>query len=243
MSTEEFSLDSFLDSPPVGIDGFSGLDSGGTGEGGTDSWHEPEYSGEIDYRIRQLSYSSILTLHSCPRKFQLYKLRTTHRAEESVKSTVTFAFGHVVGEGIALSLQGLSEDEVIWKMFLGWHTDLFDQDEKLNKSFWQAVIAIKRFQSIRNSGALKDYELVYYNGAPACELSSLLIFLTVSVYAVLLTLSYVIDTLEKSLFSNAKQPEVQQSTLHRIKILLKLLGILLFLTLSSLICLVMKSST
>jgi len=171
MSTEEFSLDSFLDSPPVGIDGFSGLDSGGTGEGGTDSWHEPEYSGEIDYRIRQLSYSSILTLHSCPRKFQLYKLRTTHRAEESVKSTVTFAFGHVVGEGIALSLQGLSEDEVIWKMFLGWHTDLFDQDEKLNKSFWQAVIAIKRFQSIRNSGALKDYELVYYNGAPACELS------------------------------------------------------------------------
>ena len=74
---------------------------------------EPGYEGSIDPRIRQLSYSSLLTLHSCPRKFQLSRLRSTHKAEESEKSTVTFAFGHVVGAGLAELLEGKNLDSVI----------------------------------------------------------------------------------------------------------------------------------
>lgn len=73
---------------------------------------EAGYEGKIDYRVRQLSYSSMLTLHSCPRKFQLYRLRTTHRAEETAKSTVTFAFGHIVGEAIQLAIEGYSEQDL-----------------------------------------------------------------------------------------------------------------------------------
>ena len=137
---------------------------------------EPGYEGKIDYRIRQLSYSSILSLHSCPRKFQLAKLRTSQRTEESAKSTVTFAFGHVVGEGIQLALEGASQEQVVWKMFLGWHTDLFAEDPKLNKSFFQACIALRRFYALRAAGFLDDYELVYYNGKPACELSFSVLF-------------------------------------------------------------------
>lgn len=143
----------------------------GTGVGGV-SYFEPGYEGTIDPRIRQLSYSSLLTLHSCPRKFQLSRLRTTHRTEESIKSTITFSYGHVVGEGIQLAFEGKSEDEIIWHMFLGWHTQtLFDVDEKLNKSFWTAVIAVQRLLAMRAGGFLNDYELVHYNGKPACELS------------------------------------------------------------------------
>lgn len=137
---------------------------------------EAGYEGKIDYRVRQLSYSSMLTLHSCPRKFQLYRLRTTHRAEETAKSTVTFAFGHIVGEAIQLAIEGYSEQDIIFKMFLGWHTDLFAEDPKLAKSFFSAVIALKRFLSLREAGFLKEYELVYYNGKPACELSFSVIF-------------------------------------------------------------------
>ena len=56
-------------------------------------------------------------------------------------------------------------------MFLGWHTpSLFDEDEKLNKSLWTAILAIQRFALIRDA-VLKDYELVYHEGKPACELS------------------------------------------------------------------------
>jgi len=176
MSSNEFILDSFLSDMAGNVDDLSGLNSGGTEPSSSVAFQESGYEGKIDYRIRQLSYSSMLSLHTCPRKFQLYKLRTTAGAEESAKSTVTFAFGHVVGEGIQLALEGCSESEVIWKMFLGWHTDLFAEDPKLNKSFFQAVIAIKRFFSLRSGGFLEDYELVYYNGEPACELSFAVVF-------------------------------------------------------------------
>src|SRR5574343_541665 len=165
-------IDQLLDTPLSDIflpesSNFSELLSTGPRE----SWKEEGYTGTIDYRIRQLSYSSLLTLHSCPRKFQLAKLRSIYRTEESLKSTITFSYGHVVGEGIALSLSGLSLQEVIWKMFLSWHTpSIFDEDEKTNKSFWSAVIAVKQFISLKDT-ILKNYELVYYENKPATELS------------------------------------------------------------------------
>jgi len=132
---------------------------------------ESGYEGKIDYRIRQLSYSSFLTLHSCPRKFQLYKLRSSARKEESFESGITFAFGHVVGQAIQDALSGKSESEILWNIFLGWHTDFLAENPKQNKSIFQAVIAAQRFLAYRNSGALEDYELLYHDGKPACELS------------------------------------------------------------------------
>lgn len=134
-------------------------------------WSEPGYEGKIDYRVRQLSYSSILVLHSCPRKFELYRRRSTFRTEESIKSTVTFAFGHVVGTGIAEILQGIPIDQVIWNMYLGWHTDLAARDDKLDKGIYTAIFAIQRLVAMRETGFLQEYELVYYNGQPATELS------------------------------------------------------------------------
>lgn len=168
-------LDSFL-SAVEPVSDFAGFDIDGTDDiDGNDparvGWKEPGYEGTIDYRVRQLSYSSLLTLHSCPRKFQLYRLRTTHRSEEAIKSTVTFAFGHVVGEGIAAVFRGESDSAIIWNMFLGWDTDLAYVDEKLQKSIYTAIFAIQRLLAMRAAGFLADYELVYYNGQPATELS------------------------------------------------------------------------
>lgn len=171
MSTTEFNLDTFLDDIPVGAENPArSLFSESEGSPYI-TLREEGYSGDVDYRIRQLSYSSLTTLHNCPRKFQLYRLRTTHREEEHVKQTITFAFGHVVGEAIQLALEGYTEEQVILRMFLGWHTDLLAEDTMGKKSFWEAVIALQRFLSLRASGFLDDYELVYYQGKPACELS------------------------------------------------------------------------
>ena len=172
MPTEEFNLDALLSDTALDFHAPKLRDEFDRTEPvGGSSWHEPDYTGSIDYRIRQLSYSSLLTLHSCPRKFQLYKLRSTHRQEESLKSTITFAFGHVVGAAIQDVLCGKSETEVIWNAFLGWHADLMAVDEKAKKSFWTAVLAIQRFIAMREAGFLQDYELVYHNGLPAVELS------------------------------------------------------------------------
>lgn len=168
-------IDDLLDShiPDVGVSGLSetSLEPGNTNGVSGVSWQEPGYEGSIDYRVRQLSYSSLLTLHSCPREFQLYKLRSTHREEESLKSTITFNFGHVVGEGIQLIFQDLDWNDILWKLFNTWDVDLLAEDEKANKSFFSALVALKKFKFIKDEGYLNDYELVYFDGKPACELS------------------------------------------------------------------------
>lgn len=171
MSTTDFQLDQFLDAAPVGSFDIAESIDGRTDQPSTETFREEGYTGTTDYRIRQLSYSSLLNLHSCPRKFQLNRLRTSHRSEEDLRSTITFAYGHVVGEAIQLALTGLSKEQIVWKMFLMWHTDLLARDDKGNKSFWEACVALDKFLSLREQGFLNEYELVYYQDRPACELS------------------------------------------------------------------------
>lgn len=130
-----------------------------------------DLNGQPDPRILNLSYSSLLTLHSCPRKYQLDKLQATSERALSLNETITFSYGHIVGEGIQLALEGKSEDEIIWRMFLGWKPELFADNPKQSKSFAHALYAVQKFTALRAQGFLDGYELVYYNGKPAVELS------------------------------------------------------------------------
>lgn len=125
----------------------------------------------IDPRILNLSYSSILTKHACPRKFQLYRLNAAAQEDsESDSSNITFAFGHVVGDGIQQVFKGCTEDEIFFTMFLGWHADLFAENSKQKKSFFRAMFAVQKLIAMRNADWLSDYELVYWEGKPAVEL-------------------------------------------------------------------------
>ena len=123
----------------------------------------------IDPRIKNLSYSGFQNLHACPRRFQLDKLNAAVEKSESQSESLTFLYGHIVGEGIQDIFLGLSEPQVIFNAFLHWKLDLFDANDKQNKSFWTALTAIQQFYRIAKTGAFKDYELVYYNEIPAIE--------------------------------------------------------------------------
>ena len=128
----------------------------------------------MDPRIKLLSYSSLTTLHSCPRKFELYRLKATENDMEvtaAVNQNITFAFGHVVGDGIQQVMCGISEEEVIFKMFCDWHADLSDINPKQAKSFYHAVAAVQNLISLRKHGFLEDYEVLEYKGKPASELT------------------------------------------------------------------------
>lgn len=125
----------------------------------------------MDPRIKQLSYSSLLTFHSCPRKFQLYKLNATIEQDEDIPRSLTFAYGHAVGKGIQDILEHKDEDQWLWEMFIEWDTDLLADNPKQNKSFWGAALAIQQFEHMRSQGYLDGYELVQYKDAPAVELS------------------------------------------------------------------------
>ena len=125
----------------------------------------------IDPRLQNLSYSGLLTFHTCPRLFQLEKLNAQVDAEEDYEASVTFAFGHVVGLGIQLHFEGFSEDQIYWRLFLHWAPDLQATNEKQKKSFWLALGAIRNFLSMRAHGYLSEWELVYQDSKPATELS------------------------------------------------------------------------
>lgn len=127
-----------------------------------------------DPRLKNLSYSSLTTLHSCPRKFELDKLNSTAQVNEDVGESITFSYGHIVGLGIQMTLEGKSEDEFIWQAFLLWKPELFADNPKQNKSFAAAIFAVQKFKAMLDQGYLEDYELVYYEGKPACELSFLI---------------------------------------------------------------------
>jgi len=140
---------------------------------------DPIINSYIDYRIRNISYSSLNTLHSCPRKYQLYKLQgkeIDQDGEVVITQNVTFAFGHVVGEGIQEYLRTGDIDKTIFKIFLTWHADLADVDEKRKKSIWLAIFAVQKFAAMRKAGLLNGYELVTYEGKPATELSFAITF-------------------------------------------------------------------
>jgi hypothetical protein len=134
---------------------------------------------QIDPRIKLLSYSALLTLHSCPRKFELNRLKAVQDELDptaACNQNVTFAFGHVVGDGMQQVLAGLTEDQIIWKMFCDWHADLADENPKQAKSFYLAVIAVQRFIALREAGLLEDWELLIYKGKPAVELAFRILF-------------------------------------------------------------------
>ena len=80
----------------------------------------------MDIRLQHLSYSGLLNLHSCPRRFQLDRLNAEKDSIlEDMESSVTFAYGHAVGFGIQLAFENKSEEEIIWQLFLQWEPDLF----------------------------------------------------------------------------------------------------------------------
>lgn len=171
MSSTEFNLDTFLDDKSSSfLD--QELSNYPKSEGNSAvPYREPGYEGSIDYRIRQLSYSALNVFHSCKRKFQLNRLKTTYRSEQSEEANITFAYGHIIGDGIQKILEGKSEQEVILAAFLGWHAPLLAIDEKRKKSFWSAIIALQKFISLRESGFLDEYEVLTYNNKLATELN------------------------------------------------------------------------
>jgi hypothetical protein len=125
--------------------------------------------GQPDPRFLRTSYSSDLLLHSCPRKFQLKCLGAEASVHDS--SNVTFAFGHIVGDGIQSILIGMEWNKIIMNAFLGWHAGLEESNEKQKKSFFSAIYCLQQFKALRDGGFLDEYEVAYFDGKPASELS------------------------------------------------------------------------
>lgn len=92
------------------------------------------------YALRRLSYSSLLTLHKCPRRFFLER-HDLNRGEESVH----LAYGKAFGTGIQEVMKGSSLEKAYFAAFMAWDIDTEEEIEKDKKSLWFALIMIQKF--------------------------------------------------------------------------------------------------
>lgn len=119
--------------------------------------------------LKQMSHSSIITLHHCPRKYELEKLGK--RLQDW--GEVHLDFGHVVGEGVQEYFITRSRDAAMMKVYMGWQSGIDEGAEegreKSKKTFWHALHAVDRFISYAET-YFGNFEIAILNGRPAVEL-------------------------------------------------------------------------
>lgn len=92
------------------------------------------------------SYSQLLDLHACPRRFHLNK---HYAGQGDVEDNVDFLFGHAVGAGVQ-SLWTLENPEenlhvALFNSFMAWNGPFDLRIAKKKKSIWEAAIAVEKF--------------------------------------------------------------------------------------------------
>lgn len=126
---------------------------------------------DTHYNIRTMSYSSLLTLHGCPRKYELNRLLPYGvDVENDEDAAGHLDFGTVVGNGIQELLVTGSMDRAMFRAFLDWKDNLeSERGERAKKTFWHALQAIQKFSEIMDND-LSQYEVATFQGRPAVEL-------------------------------------------------------------------------
>jgi hypothetical protein len=117
--------------------------------------------------IRRLSYSSLLELHKCPRKFFLNR-----HVRESFNN-VHLCYGKAFGTGIQEIMKGSSLQAAWFAAFMQWDLEEGTEAEieKDKKSLWTALLMVSKFAnemwpSLQRSG----WEMLWYKGKPSDEL-------------------------------------------------------------------------
>lgn len=140
----------------------------------------------VDPRLLDTSYSSTQDFASCPRKFQLRKLNSvvTKSSRNDYMKTLTFQFGHTIGQLVQDSLHGvLSRERIIFNAFVNWEISLNEENPRQQKSFYHALEAIERFWELQDAGFWDEYEVATLkDGRPAIELSFKIVYPNGTIY-------------------------------------------------------------
>lgn len=111
----------------------------------------------------RLSHSTMSLINSCERKFQLEKLLLTSSERDASADTV---FGSAYGVGIQHYFVTQNREDSLYKTWLAYEPQL--ETDKKNQA--KCINAVERsFDAIDN--LLEEYEVAYYDGKAASELS------------------------------------------------------------------------
>lgn len=118
--------------------------------------------------LKLLSHSSCTTLHSCDRRFELYKLMPPtpkYFGEDNNQD-----FGSIVGIGVQELFRSRSLDKAYMAMFTAWKGIIDGEEgEKNKKTFWHCLFSIDKFIDFIDV-EFRNCELAYFDGKPAVEL-------------------------------------------------------------------------
>lgn len=120
--------------------------------------------------LQQLSHSSDVLLHKCPRKYELSKLSPRDFQNGNSTGDSHLDFGSVVGIGTQELLVTSSINNAAFAVFKNWNKSLDDEEGiRDRKTFWFALYALDKFQGLQKT-ALSRYKLLYIDENPAIEL-------------------------------------------------------------------------
>lgn len=134
---------------------------------------------QLDYGIADgfgFSYSRRLTLHSCPRKYQLENIFNLGMRTD----TLDFAYGHAVAAGIQqLVVEPDDLNRAAAATLAAWSMPIDDCDYRGKKSLWYAIRMVQKFYELLKNPAtnfLRNYEIAMFPTAdgslrPAVELT------------------------------------------------------------------------
>lgn len=109
-----------------------------------------------------LSYSRLLTAHSCPRKFQIENIFNA----ANDKTNVHFAFGHAVAAGVQqLVAEPGNLNKAVVACFAAWDIAIHESLDSKKKSLVYAVQAVKQFHVLVSNPAtslLRKYEIAVF---------------------------------------------------------------------------------
>jgi hypothetical protein len=110
----------------------------------------------------RVSYSTLKTFNSCPRKFELKELVDGARRERTSSTEFGTAFGIAAQDYLLNS----NKDQAIYKAWLS-HDPQFDDKEKS----WDILVALIERSFPTLDDLLQDWSVLTVNGKPAIELS------------------------------------------------------------------------
>ena len=120
----------------------------------------PNAHGRLGYVVRpgvtSLSYSKILTAHSCPRRARIQELETRAPREASVHT----AYGHAFGAGVQELFRTDGDIELAWVAALAaWNVEVHDELPKDKKSLWTCLEAITQWAEWEYPKLAEEWEL------------------------------------------------------------------------------------
>lgn len=150
-------------------------------EPGSLEWEQKSDSRDVSFtedddgihpNLKLLSNSSVALLHTCPRKYYLYKMMRGQQVPGLMdeQDSIDLVFGSTVGVGVQSLLEDWDFKKAYMACFMEWNRGLDDDNGEIKKkTFWHSLLACDRFTYLRNN-TFANCDLVYFNSTPAVEL-------------------------------------------------------------------------